>query len=259
MTQQAHGGARRVYGEWRSKKLMHISSIDDAGQGLLGENDWIQSIINQYVAYKHGAGVVIDENMVEGCGTQGQQHIMDFKPFVFRMSYQTDLYEYPIPFLDVRIEVDADIQRIRNSLVRKNIPLTKVTINGVTDLNMCSKSQAFGVSQNAMRNKCNRRFDAWHLQLMQKYIGDFIPIMYSFVKDVYYTTGDNMAIVQYLNMARLLKTANVTTTIDRFVADSDDPVNMRRFTIHSTKFRVLAEDGKHGLIRAFFSPNLFLQ
>ena len=248
MTQQAHGGARRVYGEWRTQKIMHISSLDDAGQGLLGENDWMKSIINQYVSMTG-----LDPNLASGCGTAGQRHVIDFKPFTFRMSYKTGGME--IPIIDVRMEIDKP--NIRNALVRKTTPLTKVTINGISGLNMTSKSGSFGINNATMKKMALGRADRWHLQLMQKYIGDFMPIVYSFQRDVYYTTGDNMAMVQYLNMARLFKTEGVKTTTYKYIHGERNPAYVKRFTTSDVKFRMIAEDGKEGLIRLFLSPGLY--
>jgi hypothetical protein len=253
MTQQAHGGARRIYGEWRAQKIMHISSLDDAGQGLLGENDWIKSIVNQYVSMTG-----LDPNLANGCGT-AERHLIDFKPFTFRMSYE--IGDMKIPIIDVRMEIDKP--NIRNALVRKNIPLTKVTINGISGLNMTSKSGSFGTNNAIMKKMANGRSDWWHLQLMQKYIGDFMPIVYSFQRDVYYTTGDNMAIVQYLNMARLLKTENVITRSYKYIAGQTATRNVRHrladskeWVTSDVKFKMIAEDGKEGLIRLFLSHNL---
>jgi hypothetical protein len=253
MTQQAHGGARRIYGEWRSKKIMHISSLDDAGQGLLGENDWIKSIVNQYASLTG-----LDPDLANGCGTV-ERHIVDFKPFTFRMSYETGGMK--IPIIDVRMEIDKP--NIRNALVRKNTPLTKVTINGISGLNMTSKSGSFKMNNAIMKKMANGRSDWWHLQLMQKYIGDFMPIVYSFQRDVYYTTGDNMAIVQYLNMARLFKTEGVNTRYYKYITGQTASQNIRNRLADSSqwdtsdvKFKMIAEDGKEGLIRLFLSHNL---
>jgi hypothetical protein len=252
MSQQAHGGARRVYGEWKKPKLLHISSLDDAGQGLLGENKWMNSIINQFIYNQR-----INENLDLGSG----QHKIDFKPFSFRMFYQ---YINPrsgnkmnIPILSIQIQVDVDA--VRNGLVRKNSPLSKVTINGIDGFKICSKTEAYKNNNNTMRKRCANREDSWHLQLMQKYIGDFLPIVYSFAKDSYYTTGDNMAIVQYLNMARLLKDPEVATRIVIFGNDPNVPIKEQVFTPSSAKFKILAEDGGKGFIRLFVSTSSLLR
>jgi hypothetical protein len=175
------------------------------------------------------------------------------------MSYETGGMK--IPIIDVRMEIDKP--NIRNALVRKNIPLTKVTINGISGLNMTSKSGSFGTNNAIMKKMANGRSDWWHLQLMQKYIGDFMPIVYSFQRDVYYTTGDNMAIVQYLNMARLFKTRDVNTRSYKYITGQTASQNIRhrladskKWNTSDVKFKMIAEDGKEGLIRLFLSHNL---
>jgi hypothetical protein len=242
MTQQAHGGARRIYGEWNMPKLLHISSLDDAGQGLLLENDWMKSVFHDFVE-KMG----LNKNLVSGCGGHGK-HIIDFKPFSFRMFYKYN--NMNIPILSVQIQVN---QEKIESIKKRGDALCKVSINGMNDLSMSSKSGTFKITNNNMKRMSGGRNDWWHLQLMQKYIGDFLPIVYSFAKDSYYTTGDNMAIVQYLNMARLLKTSGITIQLKKkFNNNSKNNTNV--LSQSAIKFKIIAEDGKEGLLRLFISP-----
>ena len=242
MTQQAHGGARRIYGEWNMPKLLHISSLDDAGQSLLLENDWMKSVFHDFVE-KMG----LNKNLVSGCGGHGK-HIIDFKPFSFRMFYKYN--NMNIPILSVQIQVN---QEKIESIKKRGDALCKVSINGMNDLSMSSKSGTFKITNNNMKRMCGGRNDWWHLQLMQKYIGDFLPIVYSFAKDSYYTTGDNMAIVQYLNMARLLKTSGITIQLKKKF-NNNRKNNTNVLSRSAIKFKIIAEDGKEGLLRLFISP-----
>lgn len=243
MTQQAHGGARRVYGEWNGPKILHISSLDDAGQGFLGENDWMS-----YIFHRFEEETGLNKNFASKCGGGPGKHIIDFKPFSFRM-----FYEYQgklIPILSVQIEIDVNV--LAYSSLARTQPLCKVSINGVDNLAMCSKSGAYKISNADFQKKCPLRYDWWHLQLMQKYIGDFLPVVYSIARDSYYTTGDNMAIVQYLNMVRTLKTPGVKTRMTKIFNNGRSNIN-NRWGSSDAKFKIFAEDGKEGLLRLFAS------
>lgn len=144
-------------------------------------------------------------------------YAMDLQPFSYTIKTTFENKEIVLNFVKINpFDKNSKCKDTNN----KNIQyLDILQINTFTCGHIRSKPAARRPIGNTNLNKTSRTrgISRLYTKLMQKHLGDFIPVMYSQALDMYYGTGDKMAAISYLLMHDIMRKNDAKIIVRRGV------------------------------------------
>ena len=156
-------------------------------------------------------------------------YAIDTQPFSYMIKKKYENYEICLNYVSIGL-------RINNA----NKSLDTLQVNKYIDLNIKSKPSVLkSLRIQDVAQPANNIYGRIYTKLMQKHLGDFIPVLYSQVFNRYYGTGDKMAANAYLLMYDIIRRNEATHILNRM---SNQPTPPRSF---KTKKRLFVESDGH--------------
>jgi hypothetical protein len=166
-----------------------------------------------------------------GIFEQNPLYAIDTQPFSYMIKTKYENYEICLNYVSIGL-------RINNA----NKSLDTLQVNQYVNLNIQSKpSVVKSLREQDIIQPANSIYGRIYTKLMQKHLGDFIPVLYSQVFNRYYGTGDKMAANAYLLMYDIIRRNEATHILNR-MSMPNQPTPPSSF---KTTKRLFVESGGH--------------